>query len=161
MVNLSKITRSNWVACAQLKLASEQEGLLAPNVYSIAEWHFEPHYTPRAIYADDRLVGFLMYCVETDPPDPLLYWLFRFMIDREHQGQGFGKAALRLAIDEMTQAGANRIRTMHRPRNTVASRLYRSAGFVEVGTLDDGDTALELRVETTAEPPSVVKKADQ
>lgn len=144
MVELQEVSRANWLACARLTLEPQQVKMVAANVFSIAEWHFEPHYRPRAICVRGQVVGFLMYCVETDPPDPHLYWLFRFMIAAEHQGQGNGSAALRLVIAEMRNAGAQRIRTMHKPDNAVASRLYQSAGFVEVGLLDDGDIELEL-----------------
>lgn len=144
MVELQELTRENWVSCARLKLAPEQEEFVAPAVYSIAQWNFESHYRPRAIYAEGAVVGFLMYCVETDPPDPGLFWLFRLLIDVEHQGKGYGAAAVRLAILEMKEAGAERIRTMHKPENAVAARLYRRCGFTEIGMLDDGDIELEL-----------------
>jgi diamine N-acetyltransferase len=144
MVELRPLTRDNWAACADLPLLPSQQGLLAPNVYSIAELNFEPHYSARAIYASGQLVGFLMYCPENDPPDPALFWLFRFMVAAEHQGKGHGASALRLAVAEMKAAGATRVRTMHKPRNDPASKLYRKHGFAEVGVLDDGDIELEL-----------------
>lgn len=111
---------------------------------SIAESKFETHYRPRVIYADGEVVGFLMYCVETDPPNPELYWLFRLMIDVQNQGQGYGTIAIKLAISEMKTLGAKRIRTMHKPENQVAGKLYRSLGFQEIGMLEDGDVELEL-----------------
>lgn len=147
MIELRPLDRSNWRDCARLELAPGQEDLVAPNVWSIAESRFEPHYVPRAVLAAGDPVGFLMYCVETEPPDAELYWLFRFMIDGNRQGRGYGRAALRLAVDEMRSARARRIRTMHRPRNVAASRLYRGAGFVEIGRLEDGDVELEKRME--------------
>lgn len=143
-VQLRDVCRKNWVACAKLELPPDQAGFVAPNVYSIAESKFEPHYCPRAIYAEEDLVGFLMYCAETDPPDPQLYWLFRFMIVKPHQKRGFGRQALQLAIGEMRALGAERIRTMHKPKNEVAAKLYQSAGFQRIGVLDDGDIELEL-----------------
>ena len=144
MVELRPLTRDNWVACAELSLLPSQQGLLAPNVYSIAELNFEQNYTPRAIYAGGQLVGFLMYCPENNPPDPELFWLFRFMVAAEHQGKGYGTSALRLAILEMKAAGATRVRTMHKPRNSPASKLYGKHDFVEIGVLPDGDVELEL-----------------
>ncbi len=146
MIELRPLDRSNWRDCARLKLAPGQEDLVAPNVWSIAESRFEPHYQPRAVLAAGDPVGFLMYCVETDTPDAELYWLFRFMIDAAHQCRGHGRAALRLAIAEMQAAGARRIRTMLRPHNGAASRLYHGEGFVEIGRLEDGDMAFEKRI---------------
>jgi len=147
MVELRSLTRDNWVACADLSLPPGQQGLVAPNVYSIAELNFEPHYAPRVIYVDSQAVGFLMYCPETDPPNPKLFWLFRFMLVAEHQGKGYGASALRLALLEMKAAGADCVRTMHKPTNSLASNLYRKHGFVEIGYLPDGDVELELRLE--------------
>lgn len=146
MVELREVTRSNWLTCARLQPAPGQQEFVAPNVYSIAEWHFEPHYRPRAVCVGDEIVGFLMYCMENDPPDPRIYWLFRLMIAAEQQRKGYASGALRLAVEEMKTAGASRIRTMHKPENVAASRLYGRAGFVEVGRLEDGDIELELDV---------------
>jgi len=115
-------------------------------VASIAESKFEPHFRPRVIYADGEVVGFLMYCVETDPPDPELYWLFRLTIDVQHQGQGYGTTAIKLVMTEMKTLGDKRIRTMHRPENQVAGELYRSLGFQKIGMLEDGDVELEIVV---------------
>ena len=143
-VQLRDVCRENWLACANLTLLPDQAGFVAPNVYSIAESRFEPHYFPKAICAGDEVVGFLMYCPETDPPDPQLFWLFRFMLAGSQQRRGYGKDALQLAIVEMCEKGARRIRTMHKPTNTIAARLYDGAGFRKVGVLDDGDVELEL-----------------
>ena len=122
----------------------DQVGFVGPNVYSIAESKFEPHFSPRAIYDGDEVVGFLMYCPENDPPDPELFWFFRFVIKPELQQRGIGRQALQLAIEEMRLAGAARIRTMHKPINQVAGRLYAAAGFKKIGMLDDGDIEYEL-----------------
>ncbi len=63
-VSLIEVTKENWIQCIRLKLAPEQEGLVASNVDSIAESKFELHYVPRAIYNNENVVGFLMYCPE-------------------------------------------------------------------------------------------------
>ena len=101
-ISLREVTKENWVQCIRLKLAPEQEKLVASNVDSIAESKFEPHYVPRAIYSNEKVVGFLMYCPdETEEKD--LYWLFRFMVDVEYQKQGIGKALLELALNEISK----------------------------------------------------------
>ncbi len=72
-ISLREVTKENWVQCIRLKLASEQEGLVAPNIASIAESKFEPHYVPRAIYSNEKVVGFLMYCPEIETEEKDLY----------------------------------------------------------------------------------------
>ena len=66
------------------------------------------------------------------------------MVRASHQGRGYGTAALNLAIEEMRVRGAHRIRTMHKPTNAAAARLYDAAGFPRIGILDDGDIELEI-----------------
>jgi diamine N-acetyltransferase len=144
VIQLRDLTRDNWRACASLALPAQQEKWVAPNVWSIAEAGFEPHYRPRVIDLGGKIIGFLMYCPETDPPDPTLFWLFRFMLAPAYQARGHGAEAIRLALGEMKAAGATRVRTMHKPDNVSASTLYRRLGFREIGRLEDGDTELEL-----------------
>lgn len=145
-IELKEVTRDNWIDCIQLSLLPEQEGNVASNVDSIAESKFEPDNQLRAIYKDNQVIGFLAFCVENDPPDPELYWIFRFMIDKDFQGKGYGTKALNLVIDEIKQLGAKRVQTMHKPKNKRAGKLYLKAGFSYIGTLDDGDLLMEMPI---------------
>ena len=46
---------------------------------------------PFAIYADEALVGFCMFAFAPEEEDPEeRYWLWRFMIDKDRQGKGYG-----------------------------------------------------------------------
>lgn len=146
-VKLQPVTKENWVQCIKLKLAPEQEGLVAPNVVSIAESKFEPHYEPRAIYRNDQVVGFLMYSPEVETDEKDLYWLFRFMIDTKYQRQGIGRAALGLAINEISQNNCSKINILYSPKNTIAAKLYASFGFKPVGTGDDGDIIAQKQID--------------
>ncbi|MBD0345181.1 MAG: GNAT family N-acetyltransferase [Coleofasciculus sp. Co-bin14] len=145
-VELRPVTKENWVEVIRLKLSPEQEGFVAPNVDSIAESKFEPHYEPRAIYESDKIVGFLMYCPETETEEKGLYWLFRFMIDFEHQQKGIGRAALSLAISEMSKRNCSKINVLYSPKNTVAAKLYSSLGFKTIGIADDGDIIAQKKI---------------
>ncbi|MEO4090910.1 GNAT family N-acetyltransferase [Acinetobacter pittii] len=147
MISLKDLDRENWILCAKLSLDESQKDYVAPNVYSIAESKVEEHYCPRVICSNDRVIGFLMYCVEVDPPDETLFWLFRFMIGKDHQAKGYGTKALQIAIDEMAAKGAKRIRTMYKSSNYVAGKLYKKMGFIETGEYDEcGDIILELNI---------------
>ncbi len=144
MVTLQNLTRANWVECIRLEFHDHQQGFVASNVATIAESKFEPHHVLRTIYSDDSMVGLMAYCPEDDPPDTELYWIFRLMIDKNHQGQGIGTAAMRLAVDEIREIGARRVRTMHKPTNIQAAAMYGKLGFQGIGVLDDGDMLLEM-----------------
>lgn len=151
MVTLRDLTRDNWGECIRLTLHGNQQGNLASNVETIAESKFEEHHRLRAIYHNDRLVGLLAYAHEDDPPDDELFWIFRLMVDKNYQRQGIGLAAMRLAITEIRELGARRIRTMHKPTNLAAASLYRKLGFRDIGLHDDGDVLLELSITATQE----------
>jgi diamine N-acetyltransferase len=144
-ISLREVTKENWVQCIRLKLAPEQEKLVASNVDSIAESKFEPHYVPRAIYSNEKVVGFLMYCSdETEAKD--LYWLFRFMIDVEYQKQGIGKAALELALNEISKTNCRKLNIIYSPKNSVAAKLYASFGFKQVDIAEDGDIIVQKTI---------------
>ena len=100
----------------------------------------------KAIYKGDRIIGFLAFCVEDDPPDTELYWLFRFMIDKNFQGRGYGTKALNLVIAEIKKLGAKRIQTMHKPQNKIAGKLYQKLGFSYIGNLDDGYLLMKIKI---------------
>lgn len=147
MIRLEEISKENWVECARLSLAPEQEGFVAPAVYSIAESKFLPIHRLRAIYTGDVLVGMLCFCHEDDPVDDFeLYWLFRLLIDKDHQGKGYGTAAIRELLEEVKALGGKRLRTMHKPVNEIARKVYVGLGFREIGVLDDGDILYELEL---------------
>ncbi|MEM7758650.1 MAG: GNAT family N-acetyltransferase [Cyanobacteria bacterium P01_A01_bin.40] len=145
-IKLRAVTIENWIDCIRLSLHPEQESYVASNVESIAESKFELNNQLRAIYKDNKAIGFLAFCVEDDPPDAELYWLFRFMIDKNFQGRGYGARALQLVIEEIKTLGAKRIHTMHKPQNKIAGRLYQKSGFSYIGSLDDGDLLMEMTI---------------
>ena len=62
-VRLEDVTAQNWLAVVRLKLSEDQQRLLASNTYSIAQSKYDEAAQPRAIYAGDMIVGFLMYDV--------------------------------------------------------------------------------------------------
>lgn len=144
MTTLQEVTRENWFACAKLSVNAHQEDYVASNVFTIAESKFEPHHQLRAICNGERVVGMLAFCHEDDPEDLELYWIFRLLIDSDHQRQGYAAHAMRLALEEIRLRGGTRVRTMHKPNNTAASALYEGLGFKPVGYLDDGDKLLEI-----------------
>lgn len=146
-VSLKDVTADNWEAVADLELDEAQAELVASNVYSLAESKFTPAARPRAVYAGKRLVGFLMYepLDEEDRPDEAL--IYRFMIDRRHQGKGYGRAALKEALDEIRKMPrVKKVAISYMPENVAAKRFYASLGFVEVGRDEDGEIIAQLAI---------------
>jgi diamine N-acetyltransferase len=73
------------------------------------------------------------------------WWIIRLMIAAEHQGYGYGRAAMHLLIDLIaTRHGARQITTSYEPDNDVAASLYRSLGFRDTGEIDEGELVVIL-----------------
>ena len=72
-VELKDVTADNWSAVAGLALDPAQEDLVASNVESLTEAQSDHDARPRAVYAGERVVGFLMYdagAPDDEPRDP-------------------------------------------------------------------------------------------
>ena len=158
-VTLRAITKDNWQECIKLEIAEGQEGSVLPNVYSLDEAKFHPTFVPLAIYADDTdgrdaagdaggaMVGFVMYGLYPDGVPPLgrTHWIFRLMVDRRHQDQGYGTAALHEVLRRLRDdPDCAEVLIGYEPENTVAEQLYRRLGFVEMGRAPWGETVARL-----------------
>ncbi len=136
-ITLQPLTPKNWVQCTKLSVREDQRGFVASNVYSIAEARIYPECVPLAIYAGKDMVGFVMYALSSEDSR---YWIIRYMIDQNYQGKGYGKAALRIVIDEMRRLpGCDRIYLSYEPENQVAEQLYNSFGFQPNGEVLEGE----------------------
>jgi diamine N-acetyltransferase len=143
-ITLKPVTRRNWEAVVDLKVAPDQRGLVASNAYSLAESKFDSAAQPRAIYAGKRLVGFLMYDISGAKKKAFIY---RFMIDHRRQGQGYGHAAFAAALKEIGKiAGVKKISVCYMAGNRVARMFYSGFGFREVGRDTDGEMVAELKL---------------
>ncbi|MER9744885.1 GNAT family N-acetyltransferase [Mesorhizobium sp. M0187] len=141
-VRLVSLTAANRALVAALQLAADQIDFVASNAESLDEAETDGDARPRVVMAGDRVVGFLMYEAPEDDDEARIY---RFMIDRVHQGQGYGKAALREVLDEIMRLGhISHVSICYEPRNEAARRLYRAAGFVEEGPDEDGEMIADL-----------------
>jgi len=143
VVTLREVTRENLSRVLRLLVAPEQERFVASNAVSIAEAHFHPEAAWfRAVYADEVPVGFLML---EDRPDLPAYHLWRFMIDRHHQGMGFGARALALLVEHVrARPGATALSTSCVPGEGGPGPFYEKAGFAYTGEVDDGELVMRL-----------------
>lgn len=145
-VRLQDVTSDNWEAVADLALEDAQKDQVSSNLDSLAESKLNPLARPRAVHAGQLLVGFLMYEPLEAYGKPHEAMIYRFMIDKRHQGKGYGRAALARAIEEIRQnPRIRKIRICYTPDNPV-KKLYASFGFVEVGRDDDGEVIAELAI---------------
>lgn len=73
------------------------------------------------------------------------YTLWKFFIDKECQGKGYGKEALKQGITYLTeQFKVKEIYTGVSIGNETAKCLYKSLGFAETGMVENGMEELRL-----------------
>ena len=136
-ITLRPITRGNFRTVLDLTLHPGQEKFVAANAVSIANAYVEPTFVPLAVYAGDDLVGFAMY---GQHPKTGAWWVIRLMIDRKHQGKGYGRAAMEALIAIMDErVGCEEIVTSFVSANTVAANLCASLGFCPTSEIEDGE----------------------
>ncbi len=141
-VSLREITPENFNECVKLSVAEDQKSFVAPNVYSIAQSKIYPTNNTCAVYADDEMVGFVMFGLDTDDDR---YYLGRLMIDEKHQGKGFGKAATLEVIERLKQiADCKEIYLSFVPENETAEKLYKSVGFERTGEMNGKEIVMRF-----------------
>ncbi len=160
MLKLEKITGRNIWDILKLSVYEAQQDFVASNDLSIIEAYTtitgNGYAFPFGIYEDDMPVGFLMIGFDTDD-----YWdnapsiakgnynLWRLMIDKNHQKRGYGREAVKLALNFIKTFPCGKAEycwLSYEPENEVASRLYRSFGFVETGEMDGEELIAILKL---------------
>ena len=131
MIRLEPVTPENVRAVCDLRVAPSQVNFVAPNAVSLAEAYVYPQAWPRAVYAGDELVGFVMLHDTTEDPG---YMLWRLMIDARYQGRGFGREVVHAVVDHVrTRPGAMQLKVgAHRGEGSPGP-FYESLGFVATG----------------------------
>ena len=125
-ITLRKIDENNWRECIKLSVKEDQKEFVATNENGLALAYAHKETNPLLIYSDGTPVGFIMYGCD---PDDGLYYINRFMIDKNHQGNGYGREALRILLNNLHSDGVESVDIIHKPDNYAAIRLYKSFGF--------------------------------
>ena len=129
MINLRDITQANLIPIIDLNVGDDQKDQVAPNSVSIAQGHYSKSAWFKGIFNDDVAVGFVMLDLIMEENK---CFLWRFMIDKKHQGKGYGKIALTLVIDHVKSLEVfHEIKTSYVPKENSAGGFYKNFGFME------------------------------
>jgi diamine N-acetyltransferase len=146
MIHLRELTRDNLEAVLGLD-AGDGGRQVAPNVRSLAQAAAHGEAWPRAICDGEVPIGFLMLydpklVAEPEEPD---YFLWRFMIDRQHQRRGHGLTALRLLVEHVRTRphGGELLASIVEPAPQLLA-FYGRAGFVPTERVVEGERVLRL-----------------
>ena len=162
MIELRKVDDENVWKILKLSVSEEQKNFVATNTVSIIQ-AFTTITSggvalPFGIYDDDCLIGFVMFGYDSsgDEDEPVIaknnYCIWRFMIDKEFQHQGFGRKALSASLQylkTMPCGKADYCWLSYEPDNVAAKKLYSSEGFHENGEMcgDEIVSVLKLHME--------------
>lgn len=141
-MHLKEIDRNNFFDVIDLKVSQEQRSFVATNVFSLAQAKAFPECICFAIYNDEDLVGFTMYCMDVEDHE---YWIYRLMIDHKYQGKGFGKTAMEKLIALIKEDLSHHVIYLSfEPENILAKQLYKKLGFKPDGRVIDGEIVYKL-----------------
>ena len=146
-IKLAPIDDTNREAVLALSVREDQP-FVATNDYSLSEADEANAKAPGtarpfAIYAGEKIVGFCMLALDPEDENPVdRYCLWRFMIDKNEQGKGYGQAALYEIIKYFKENDVDMIYLSTAPENEVGLHVYHKAGFRETGVIEDGEAVL-------------------
>lgn len=142
MIRFEPITQDNMDDAIAISVHPDQEDVIAPVVYSLAQCYvLSDILTPFLIMNDDLPVGFILFLIA---PKEEEYELCRLMIAQKQQKKGYGREALLLAIRYLADAGAKKIELSHQTKNYGIGKLYESVGFHYTGVIEDGEVMMEM-----------------
>ena len=149
-VDLVEITAENLDAVYALATHRSQERFVAPVARSMAQALLPPERDGRrvvpwmrAVVADEAAAGFLMVALDDDAEPDLFLW--RMLIDREHQRRGIGVRALDLLVSEARSRDVPGIRVGFRRGRGSPEPFYLRYGFELTGReLSEGEVEARL-----------------
>lgn len=147
MIHLKEIHKDNLTAFLKLEVHENQKDQVATNAISIAQGNYSDKAWFRGIYRNDTPVGFVMLSLDYEKKT---YWVHRYMIDKNHQGKGYGKAALIQIIEFMkTIPDIEEIILTYVPKKENGANLfYEKLGFVDTGIdyKNTGEILMKLKI---------------
>ena len=143
-ITLQNVDESNFLACFSLKLGAQQEKFVSHPIRSLAQAYvYRKQCTPFAVCRAGEVVGYLMVIYDYDEE---AYFIWHLMIDAQHQGRGYGRAAMESALTYIRSkpfGNSNIVRLTVSPENSAACRLYQTLGFSPTGRADEDEIELE------------------
>ena len=129
MIMLEELNVDNWLKVMELTVSEEQKVIFPiSNVYWVGISRYEEKTTLYAIKNDELYVG--MVGIGYDE-DGVSGYINPMMIDEKHQGKGYSKEAMLLAIEKLkSEYKVSEIHLGHRKNNMKAGKLYESLGFI-------------------------------
>ena len=150
-VTLREVDGSNREAVAALAVAPGQQRYVDSAADSLAEAAgHTPHPWLRAIYAVDEPVGLIMVA-ERDPAGPWPYYLWRLLVDQDHQGRGYARQAMSLLVERLraqpdAEELVSSVAVYDDDMTDSPMGFYEALGFVRTGEFNEHEELIKLKL---------------
>lgn len=144
IISLQEITEDSLSDILSLEVSESQSHLLTNNAKSIAQAHFSKYSWMRAIYADNTAIGFVLLYLDPDSPH---YEIWRLMIDKDFQRNGYGREAMEKVVEFLNNLpDCNEIYLCYVPEKGNSSAFFKSLGFVDSGEFHGNEKEMKLEL---------------
>lgn len=140
-IYFGEVTPDNWRKVNSLEVTEEQKHFVASNVTSLARAYAyrEDNSKVFVIYSHNNLIGLIMQRDFKDGNNHICI-LDQFMIDKNYQGKGYGKASMELWLSMIKNENRyNAIELCYKENDYSAESLYKGLGFSRKPEADDED----------------------
>jgi diamine N-acetyltransferase len=145
MLERRTVTRDHLLPLIDLAVRPDQRDQVSPNVKTFAQAPFEPGARVWGLWVGRVPVGLMAmvhpreYPYHVDGEDPEAAYLWRLMIDAAHQGRGYGRAAILMALEVAREWDCPRLSLGVSDDHPAAQGFYEGMGFRLTGHMVDGD----------------------
>ena len=149
-LRLEAITPENVIAACRLKVRPDQEDLVAPVAWSLAQAYANRETAwPRLIVDGGEPVGFVMGRFNAQDPVPAFRCgIWRLNIAAQRQGGGYGRFAVEAFCSEARRRGHPRVTVLWVPGEHGPENFYLRLGFRPTGEVLHGQVVGERFAET-------------
>ncbi|HFH9839286.1 TPA: GNAT family N-acetyltransferase [Streptococcus suis] len=145
MIGLELVNKDNFEAVLQVSLAETDERKVASVEYSLAQaWLHKDsgQLYPYAVKFGKKVVGFVLLSIQAEDKS---YYVWRLLIDKNHQNRGYGKEVIRQVIALAQEDSLCQKVTMHYVIGNHKMRyILEKFGFQSVGMIGQ-----EIKMELT------------
>jgi len=137
MIKLIDIDETNWIHVSKLEVKEEQKKYVGRPIGILARAYAYRNSRAKAqfIQANNQIIGLVM--TRDMDEEPSCYELQQLLIDKNHQGKGYGKAALKVILDQCKQERKyDNVQLCVDQEDIVAINVYIALGFVDSGYID-------------------------
>ena len=149
MVEFVEINEDNYEAVLKLEVSEDQKKYVAPNVKSIADAYLyrkAGDVFPYAVQEGETVVGFILLDEDEEEKE---YMIWRMMVDKEHQGKGYGRAIVEKVMAQFeADSRFDVLIADYVKGNDVMGKLLESLGF-EYGGFDEVSNEYVMKLEKT------------